>query len=59
MSLRADTQSIGQPCDKKTGHPVRFELTEQTRKAVDDYLRVAGKKPGEFMFTARVARVGV
>jgi len=21
---------------KKTGHPVRFELTEQTREAVDD-----------------------
>jgi integrase len=38
---------------KKTGQPVRFELTEQTRQAVDDYLRVAGKKPGEFMFTAR------
>jgi integrase len=38
---------------KKTGQPVRFELTEQTRQAVDDYLRVAGKKPGDFMFTAR------
>ncbi len=42
-----------QPCDKKDGAAVRFELTEQTRQAVDDYLRVAGKKPGEFMFTAR------
>src|ERR1700736_6638517 len=38
---------------KKTGQPVRFELTEQTRQAVDDYLRVAAKKPGEFMFTRR------
>src|SRR3954449_3723028 len=38
---------------KKTGQPVRFELTEQTRQAVDDYLRAAGKKPGEFMFPAR------
>src|ERR1700710_627405 len=38
---------------KKTGQPVRFELTEQTRQAVDDYLRVAGKKPGEFLFTGR------
>jgi integrase len=36
---------------KKTGRPVRFELTEQTRQAVDAYLRVAGKKPGEFLFT--------
>jgi integrase len=38
---------------KKTGQPVRFELTEQTRQAVDDYVRVATKKPGEFMFTGR------
>jgi hypothetical protein len=38
---------------KKTGQPVRFELTEQTRQAVDDYLRAAAKKPGEFMFIGR------
>jgi integrase len=38
---------------KKTGQPVRFELTEQTRQAVDGYLRAATKKPGEFMFTGR------
>ena len=38
---------------KKTGQPVRFELTEQTRQAIDDYLRVTGKKPGEFLFGGR------
>jgi len=38
---------------KKTGQPVRFELTEQTREAVDDYLRAAGKKPGQLLFTGR------
>jgi integrase len=38
---------------KKTGRPVRFELTEQTRQAVDEYIRAAGKKPGEYLFTAR------
>src|SRR5450432_837823 len=37
---------------KKTARPVRFEITEQTRLAVDDYIRTASKKPGEFMFTA-------
>jgi integrase len=31
----------------KTGQPIRFELTEQTRQAVDDYIRAAGKKLGE------------
>ena len=37
---------------RKTVRPVRFELTEQTRQAVDEYIRTASKKPGEFMFTA-------
>jgi integrase len=38
---------------RKTGRPVRFELTEQTRQAIDDYIRVMGKKSGEFLFTGR------
>lgn len=38
---------------KKTGQPVRFELTEQTRQSVDDYLRYAVKRSGEFMFAGR------
>ncbi len=38
---------------KKTGRPVRFELTEQTRQAIDDYIRAAGRKPGEFLFAGR------
>ena len=29
---------------RKTGRPVRFELTEQTRQAVDDYLKAFCKK---------------
>src|SRR5205809_6682637 len=29
---------------KKTGQPVKFEITEQTRQAVDDYRRTARKK---------------
>src|SRR3984957_15394844 len=31
---------------KKTGRPVRFELSEQTRQAVDDYLKAANKGLG-------------
>jgi integrase len=46
----ADRATVRQ---RKTGQPVRFELTEQTRQSVDDYLRGAGKKPGEFMFSGR------
>jgi len=41
---------------KKTGRPVRFELTEQTRQAVDAYLRTADKKTGEFLFTGPLGR---
>jgi len=36
----------------KTGRPVKFELTEQTRQAVDDYLGDANRKPGQFLFTS-------
>src|ERR1700737_3600907 len=46
----ADRATVRQ---KKTGRPVRFELSEQTRQAVDDYLKVTGKRPGEFLFTGR------
>src|SRR5271166_2127774 len=52
---------------KKTGRSVRFELTEQTRQAVDGYIRAAGKKPailftgsrslGQCMTTRQYARL--
>jgi integrase len=38
---------------RKTGHPVRFELSEQTREAVDDYIRPAPRRVGEFLFPSR------
>jgi integrase len=38
---------------KKTGRPVRFELTEQTRQAINAYIAEAGKKPGDYLFTGR------
>ena len=44
---------------KKTGRPVRFELTEQTRTAIDDYLRVTGRKPGQFLYAGRGGRGGL
>jgi hypothetical protein len=58
MSLRLKVEDVapnGYAADRatirqrKTGQPVRFELTEQTRQAVDEYLRAAGEKPGDFM----------
>src|SRR5262245_5074905 len=38
---------------KKTGRPVRFELTDQTRQAIDEHLRQTGLKPGELLFPGR------
>ena len=32
---------------------MRFEVTEQTRQAIDDYLRVANRKQGQFLFAAQ------
>src|SRR5215831_11970884 len=37
---------------RKTGRPVRFELTEHTRQAIDAYLKSSRKKLGEFLFTS-------
>ncbi len=38
---------------RKTRQSVKFELTEQTRQTVDDYLPAAGKRPGDFLFAGR------
>jgi integrase len=38
---------------KKTGRPVKFELTDQTREAVDVYLRTANRTVGDFLFSGR------
>jgi integrase len=38
---------------RKTGCIVRFELTEQTRETLDEYLRAFGRKPGDFLFPSR------
>lgn len=45
---------------KKTGRPVRFELTDQTRQAIDEYLRLTGRKAGQFLYSpvAVTARTG-
>jgi integrase len=38
---------------RKTDRPVRFELTEQTREAIDVYLAANGKKAGNYLFSGR------
>ena len=38
---------------KKTGRPVQLKLTYQNPPTIDDYLKAAAKKPGEFLFAGR------
>ena len=38
---------------KKTGQPVRFEMTEQTRQSIDEYVRITGKKPSDTVVKKR------
>jgi hypothetical protein len=38
---------------RKTGRSVRFELTEVTRQALDDYLRISERKLGQCLFPGR------
>jgi len=38
---------------RKTGRPVKFEITEQTRQAVDTLLASSSKKVGDYLFTGR------
>jgi integrase len=37
----------------KTGLPVRFEITEQTRQALDEHVAASRKRPGDFLFHSR------
>jgi integrase len=37
----------------KTRRPVRFEITEQTRQAIDEHLAVSRKRSGDFLFQVR------
>jgi integrase len=60
VSLRAeDVAPHGYAIDratvhqKKTGRPVRFEISEQMRQAIDEHLKVTQKAPGDFLFTGR------
>ncbi len=38
---------------KKTGRPVKFEITEQTRQAIDDHLAASRLMPGDYLFQGR------
>ena len=42
---------------QKTGHPVQFELTEQTREAVQAWIRLRSLDTCEYLFPSRIHRL--
>lgn len=38
---------------RKTGQPVRFELTEQSREAIDAYIKATEKRQGDYLFSSK------
>ncbi|WP_431266957.1 tyrosine-type recombinase/integrase [Dankookia sp. P2] len=43
---------------RKTGRPVQFELTEQTREAAMRWITRSGRKPGDYLFPSRISGGG-
>jgi integrase len=39
---------------QKTQRPVLFEITEQTRESVENWIRVGGLSPSDFLFPGRI-----
>jgi integrase len=38
---------------RKTGRPVKFEITEQTRQAIDEHMAVSESASGDYLFQGR------
>lgn len=53
VALRGFTADRACIRQRKTRHPVKFELTEQTREAVDAYIRAKQKRLGDYLFESR------
>lgn len=61
VSLRVDDVLLGgrirpraMVMQRKTGRPVQFELTEQTRDAVMRWITQGNRKPGDYLFPSRI-----
>src|SRR5258708_3817608 len=58
IALHGAVQSRATVIQRKTGRPVQFELTEQTRASVRAWLQVVGDRSPEYLFPSRVDRSG-
>ena len=58
IALHGAVQSRATVIQRKTGRPVQFELTEQTRASVRTWLQVLGDPAPEYLFPSRVDHSG-
>lgn len=55
VAAGGEVKTRGIIVQKKTGRPVQFEITEQTRVAVANMIRRHGLRPGDYLFPSRLA----
>ena len=58
IALNRRVQSRASIIQRKTGRPVQFELTEQTRSSVHAWLHVMETTSSEYVFPSRMNRFG-
>lgn len=58
IALHGVAQARATVTQRKTGRPVQFELTEQTRTSVHAWLQLRGNRSPDYLFPSRVNRSG-
>jgi integrase len=58
IALHGSVQSRASVIQSKTGRPVQFEVTEQTRNSIHAWLQLRGNHPPEYLFTSRLHPLG-
>ena len=53
IALHGAAQCRATVVQKKTGRPVQFEITEQTRGSVQKWLQIRGDEPADYLFPNR------
>ena len=56
VAAGGEVRSRGAIMQKKTGRPVQFEITENTRKSIEDLLRHSNVGSDNFVFQSRVRK---
>ena len=58
IALHGAVRTRATVTQRKTGRPVQFELTEQTRTSVHAWLLIRGNRSPEYLFPSRADRFG-